>query len=117
MNKRFISCLCLATASLLLSESVSYGQRLEKQEDHIYISPNVSGVGSSTIVYHLKTPLETNTLAELENYMKSFKAITQVSISGQDISIQFKHVTTNQMISTLIQRMEMLFIYRNPKSK
>lgn len=117
MNKRFISCLYFTTAFLLVSVSVSYGQQLEKHEDHVYVNPNISGVGSPTIVYHLPAPLETNILADIENYLKSFKAITQVDFNGQDISIQFNGVTTNEMIYLLIQRMEMLYIYKNPKSK
>lgn len=117
MNKRFISCLYFTTTFLLSSVCVSYGQHLEKHEDIVYANPNVTGVGSSTIVYHLQAPLETNVLADIENYLKSFKAITQVGIKEQDISIGFKGATTNEMIYHIIQRMEMLYIYKNPKSK
>jgi hypothetical protein len=49
--------------------------------------------------------------------MESLSAITHVDINGQDISIQFKEATTNQMIYLFIQRMEMLYIYRNSNSK
>lgn len=117
MKNHFINCLYFTAAFLFLSGTTAYSQQFETHEDHIYINPHVSGVGSSVIVYHLSDPIETTVLAELENYMKSFKAITDVDVNGQDISIQFRNATTNQMISTLIQRMEMLYIHKNPKSK
>ncbi|TSJ45838.1 hypothetical protein [Fluviicola chungangensis] len=117
MNKHFINCLNFTAAFFLFSAITAYGQQSETHEDHVYANPNISGVGSSTIIYHLKSPLETTVLAELENYMESLNAITQVDINGLDISIQFKGATTNQMIFPFIQRMEMLYIYRNPKSR
>ena len=42
------------------------------------------------IFYHLTSALVTNILSELEDYLESMNAITQVDISGLDISIQFK---------------------------
>lgn len=69
------------------------------------------------IVYHLTSALETNILDELEDYLESMNAITQVDVSGLDISIQFKESTTNEMIYPFIQRMEMLYINRNPKTR
>jgi hypothetical protein len=117
MNKNFINCLYFTAAFFLFSTFTVSGQQFERHEDNVYANPNVSGVGTSTVVYHLATQLETNVLGELEVYMESFDAITQVDINGQDISIKFKEITTNQMIYLFIQRMEMLYIYRNPKSK
>ena len=117
MNKNFINCLCITTTLSLFSAFNSYSQQLEKHEDGVYSNQHVSGVGSSTIVYHLTTVLETNILDELENYLESMNAITQVDVSGLDISIQFKESTTNEMIYPFIQRMEMLYINRNPKTR
>jgi hypothetical protein len=111
-----MNCLCLTAAFFLFSAIAAHGQQFEKHEDIAYSNPNVSGVGSSTIVYHLASPLETNVLAELKNYMESLEAITAVEINGSDISIRFKQATTNQMIYLFIQRMEMLYIYKNSKS-
>jgi hypothetical protein len=116
MNKNFINCLYFTAALFFFSAITAYSQQSETHEDHAYANPNVSGVGSSTIVYHLNSPLETNVLAELETYMESLNAITQVDINGTDISIQFKHATTHQMIYLFIQRMEMLYIYKNSKT-
>lgn len=115
MNKNFINCLYFTTALFFFSGFTAYSQQSEAHEDHEYANPNVSGVGSSNIVYHLNSPLETNVLAELETYMESLDAITQVDINGQDISIQFKEATTNHMIYPFIQRMEMLYIYKKSK--
>lgn len=117
MKNNFINCWCFTAAFFLFSAIAAYGQQSERHEDHVYINPNVSGVGTPIVVYHLNTSLETNILADLENYMESLEAITQVDINGPDISIQFKEATTNQMIYPFIQRMEMLYIYRNPKSR
>lgn len=117
MNKNFINCLCFASTLHLFSAFSVYGQQFDRHEDHAYVNPNISGVGSSTVVYHLNTPLKTDVLVELKNYLESMHAITQVEINGQDISIQFKEATSNQMIYPFIQRMEMLYIYRNPQSK
>lgn len=117
MNKHLMICLCLLTTLSLFSAFSSYGQQIEKHEDEVYANPNVTGVGSHTVVYHLTAPLETTTLAELKNYMESLNAITQVDINGQDIAIRFKEATTHEMIHLFIQRMEMLYIYRNPQSK
>lgn len=117
MNKHFINCLNFTAAFFLFSAITAYGQQSERHEDNVYANPHVSGVGTPSVVYHLNTPLETNILADLENYMESLDAITQVNINGSDISIQFKEATTNQMIYPFIQRMEMLYIYRNPKSR
>ncbi len=117
MNKNFINCLCFTAAFFFFSAFTVYSQQFERHEDNVYANPNISGVGSSTIVYHLTSPLETNVLDELESYMESLNAITQVDINGQDISIQFKGATTNEMIYPFIQRMEMLYVYRNSKSR
>ncbi len=117
MKLNFINCLSFTAAFFFFSTIAVYGQQSEKHEDHVYLNPNISGVGTSTIVYHLTSPLETTILADLENYMESLEAITQVDINGQDISIRFKEATTNQMIYLFIQRMEMLYIYKNQKSK
>ena len=116
MNKHFINCLNFTAALFFLSAFTAYSQQLEGHEDHVHINPNVSGVGSSTIVYHLNSPLETKVLAELETYMESLNAIAQVDINGPDISIQFKHVTTHESIRLFIERMEMLYIYKNSKT-
>lgn len=67
MSRNFIICLCFTTTLFLFPAFSSYGQQLETHEDHVYINPNVSGVGSNTVVYHLKTPLETTILDELKN--------------------------------------------------
>lgn len=117
MNKNFINCLCITTTLSLISAFNSYGQQIERHDDNVYSNQHVSGVGSSIIVYHLTTSLETNILDELENYLESMNAITQVDVNGLDISIQFKEATTNEMIYLFIQRMEMLYIYRNPKTR
>lgn len=117
MKKNFINCLFIPTALFLFSAFSGYGQQLEKHEDSDYANPQVTGVGSSTIVYHLTSSLETTILAELENYLESMNAITQVDINGLDIAIQFKQTTTNELIYPFIQRMEMLYIYRNPKTR
>lgn len=117
MNKHWMICLCLLTTLSLSSAFNSYGQQVEKHEDGVFAHPNVTGVGTHTVVYHLTTPLETTTLAELKNYMESLNAITEVAINGQDISLRFKEITTNEMIHLFIQRMEMLYVYRNPQSK
>lgn len=117
MKLNFINCLSFTAASFLFFAITAYGQQSERHEDNVYVNPNVSGVGSAIIVYHLTSPLETTILADLENYMESLDAITQVDVNGQDISIRFKEATTNQMIYLFIQRMEMLYIYRNQKSK
>ncbi len=116
MNRNFIICLCFTTALFLFPAFSSYGQQVETHEDHSYANPNVSGVGSNTVVYHLNTPLKTNVLDELKNYMESLNAITKVEINGQDISIRFKEATTHQMIYLFIQRMEMYYIYKNQTS-
>jgi hypothetical protein len=117
MNKNFINCLFLTVGVFLFSALTVYGQQSERHEDNVYANPNVSGVGSSKVVYHLNFQLETTVLDELKIYMESLSAITHVDINGQDISIQFKEATTNQMIYLFIQRMEMLYIYRNSNSK
>lgn len=116
MNKNFINCLYFTAAFFFFSTFSVYGQQSERHEDNVYANPNISGVGSSTVVYHLSYPLETTVLNELENYMESLDAITQVDVNGQDISIQFKHATTHQMIYLFIQRMEMLYVYKNSKT-
>lgn len=116
MKPNFINCCYFTAAFFLFSVFAAYGQQSETHEDHTYINPNVSGVGSPTIVYHLNSPLETTVLAELETYMESLNPITQVDINGNDISITFKQPTTHQMIYLFIQRMEMLYVYKNPKS-
>ncbi|WP_430404360.1 hypothetical protein [Fluviicola sp.] len=116
MNKNFINCLYFTAAFFFFSTFSAYSQQFEGHEDHVYANPNVSGVGSSTIIYHLNHPLETTVLGDLEVYMESLEAITQVDINGQDISIGFKHATTHQMIYLFIQRMEMLYVYKNSKS-
>lgn len=117
MKKTFINCLCFTTTLSLFSAFNSYGQQIEKHEDGVYSNPHVTGVGSPTIVYHLTSSLETTILDELENYLESMNAITQVEVSGLDISIEFKESTTNEMIYLFIQRMEMLYINRNPKTR
>ncbi len=116
MKPNFISCLFITAAFFLFFEIAAYGQWLERHEDNVYSNPNVSGVGTPTIVYHLTSPLQTTVLADLENYMESLDAITQVDVNGLDISIRFKEATTNQMIHLFIQRMEMLYIHKNQKS-
>jgi hypothetical protein len=68
-------------------------------------------------VYHLSEPLKANVSGELENYLESMNAITQVEINGLDISIQFKEITTHEMIYLFIQRMEMIYISKNQKAK
>ncbi|WP_343634284.1 hypothetical protein [Fluviicola sp.] len=117
MKQNFINCCYFTAAFFLFSVFAAYGQQFEKHDDIVYANPNITGVGSDVVVYHLKSPLETATLNELENYMESLNAITQVDINGSDISIRFKGATTHQMIYPFIQRMELLYIYRNPKSK
>jgi hypothetical protein len=117
MNKNFINCLYITTTLSLFSAFTSYGQQFERHDDSAFSNPHISGVGSSTIVYHLTASLETNIIDELENYLESMNAITQVDIAGLDISIQFKESTTNEMIYLFIQRMEMLYINRNPKTR
>jgi len=116
MNTKFINCLSFTAAFFLFSTIAAYGQQFEKHEDNVYANPNVTGVGSPTIVYHLSSPLETKVLDELKNYLESMEAITQVDINGQDVSIRFKQATTNEMIYLFIQRMEMLYVYKNLKS-
>ena len=116
MNKNFINCLYFTAALFLFSGFSAYSQQLESHEDHVYANPNVSGVGTQTVVYHLNSPLETTILAELESYMESLNAIAGVDIIGQDISIQFKHITSHQSIRLFIERMEMLYIYKNSKT-
>ncbi|MGV3609764.1 MAG: hypothetical protein ACO1N0_02370 [Fluviicola sp.] len=116
MNKNFINCLYFTAALFLFSGFSAYSQQLEAHEDHVYANPNVSGVGTQTVVYHLNSPLETTILSELESYMESLNAIAGVDIIGQDISIQFKHITSHQSIRLFIERMEMLYIYKNSKT-
>jgi hypothetical protein len=116
MNTNFINCLYFTAAFFFFSAFTAYGQQSEKQIDTDYINPNISGVGSATVVYHLKSPLETTVLAELENYMESLDAITGVDINGSDISITFKEATTHKMIYLFIQRMEMYYIYKHSKT-
>lgn len=117
MNKNFINCLCITTTLSLFSAFTSYGQQIERHEDAVYSNQHVSGIGSSVIVYHLTSALETNILDELENYLESMNAITQVDVNGLEISIHFKESTTNEMVYPFIQRMEMLYIHRNPKTR
>lgn len=117
MKTNFINCCCFAATLSLFSAFNGYGQQLEKHEDSEYANPHITGIGSSTVVYHLTAPLKTDLLAELENYLESMNAITQVEVNGLDISIQFKEATTNQMIYPFIQRMEMLYINTNPKNR
>nr|WP_294862400.1 hypothetical protein [uncultured Fluviicola sp.] len=116
MNKYFINCLYFTAAFFFFSANTAYSQQVEKHEDHVNVNPNISGLGTSTVVYHLSSPLETEVLVDLKNYMESFKAITQVDINGQDISIQFKEAVTYQTIHLFIERMEMLYIYKNSKT-
>lgn len=116
MNTNFINCLYFTAALFFFSAFTAYGQQIETHADIDYANPNVSGVGSATVVYHLKSPLETTVLAELENYMESLNAIAGVDINGSDISITFKEATTHKMIYLFIQRMEMYYIYKNPKA-
>nr|WP_294860823.1 hypothetical protein [uncultured Fluviicola sp.] len=115
MKNRFINCLYITTTLSLISALNSYGQQVERHEDSVYANSHVSGVGSPTVVYHLASSLETTILDELENYLESMNAITQVDINGLDISIHFKESTTNEMIYLFIQRIEMLYINKNPK--
>ena len=117
MKTNFINCWYIAATLSLFSAFNCFGQQIEKHEDSEYINPHVTGVGSSTIVYHLTASLSTNLLNELENYLESMNAITEVEVNGLDISIQFKEATTNQMIYPFIQRMEMLYINKNPKTR
>ncbi|MNK18572.1 hypothetical protein D3C87_367800 [compost metagenome] len=117
MKTNFINCLCIAATLSFSSAFQSYGQQLEQHDDSEFANAHVTGVGSSTVVYHLDTPLATNVLAELENYLESMNAITQVDIKGSDISIQFKEPTNHKMIYPFIQRMEMLYINKNTKSR
>lgn len=116
MKNHFINCLCFTTTLSLFSAFNSYGQQLEKHDDGVYVNSHVTGVGSSTIVYHLTSPLETTLLDELRVYLESMNAITHVEVNGLDISIEFKEPTTNEMIYLFIQRMEMLYIYK-PKNR
>lgn len=117
MKKNFINGLFFTTTLSLFSAFSSFGQQFERHEDAIYSNQHVSGVGSPIVVYHLTAPLETAILGELEHYLESMNAITHVDINGQDISIEFKEPTTNEMIYPFIQRMELLYIYRNPKTR
>ena len=116
MKNNFINCLYITTTLSLFSAFTSYGQQLERHEDIVYSNPHVSGVGSSTVIYHLTAPLETTILDELESYLESMNAITQVEVNGPDISIEFKEPTTNKLIYPFIQRMEMLYIHK-PKNR
>jgi hypothetical protein len=117
MNKQFINCLYFTAAFFFFSTLTVYGQQFEKHEDNAYVNPNVTGVGTPVIVYHLTAPLETKVLAELKDYMDSFEGITRVDTEGNQITLHFKQATTNEMIYLFIQRMEMLYIYRNSKSQ
>lgn len=117
MKRNFINCLCITTTLSLFSAFHSYGQQLDRHDDSVYQNQHVTGVGTSTVVYHLKDLLKTNTSVELENYLESMNAITQVDIQGLDIFIQFKEATTNEMIYPFIQRMEMLYINKNSKTR
>lgn len=117
MKKNFINCLCFTTTLSLFSALNSFGQQLERHDDGVYLNPHISGVGSPTVVYHLSSSIETTVLSELEIYLESMNAITQVNVTGPDIFIEFREPTTNEMIYPFIQRMEMLYIYRNPKNR
>ncbi|AEA44325.1 hypothetical protein [Fluviicola taffensis] len=117
MNKNFINCLYITTTLSLFSAFHSYGQQLDRHDDSIYQNQHITGVGTSTVVYHLTESLKDNVLVELENYLESMNAITQVDIQGLDVFIQFKEATTNEMIYPFIQRMEMLYINKNPKTR
>lgn len=118
MKKVFINSCCYITTILsLFSGSISYGQQLEKHDDHVFVNQHVTGVGTPIIVYRLTDPVEPKILDELTVYLKNMNAIRDVRIDGSDIAIQFKENTTNEMIYLFIQRMEMLYIYRNPKSR
>jgi len=117
MKKNFINCVFSTTTLSLFFAFSSFGQQIERHEDSVYSNQHVSGVGSSTITYHLTSPMETTILGELENYLESMNAITQVDVNGLDISIEFKEPTTHEMIYPFIQRMEILYIYRNPKTR
>lgn len=117
MKTNFINCLYITTFLSLFHGFNSYGQQFEKHDDSVYVNPHVTGVGTPMVVYHLTTPLETTILDELEIYLESLNAITDVQVNGLDISIQFKENTTHEMIYLFIQRMEMLYIYRNPKTR
>lgn len=117
MKTNFINCLYITTFLSLFHGFNSYGQQFEKHHDSVYVNPRVTGVGTPTVVYHLTTPLETTVLDELEIYLESLNAITDVQVNGLDISIQFKENTTHEMIYLFIQRMEMLYVNRNPKTR
>ncbi|MNE43959.1 hypothetical protein D3C87_00370 [compost metagenome] len=117
MKNDFINCLYITTILSLFHGFNSYGQQFEKHHDSVYVNQHVTGVGTPTVVYHLTTPLGTTILDELEIYLESMNAINDVQINGLDISIQFKENTTHEMIYLFIQRMEMLYVYRNPKTR
>lgn len=117
MKNDFINCLYITTILSLFHGFNSYGQQFEKHHDSVYVNQHVTGVGTPTVVYHLTTSLETTILDELEIYLESLNAILDVQVNGLDISIQFKENTTHEMIYLFIQRMEMLYVYRNPKTR
>lgn len=116
MKTRFINCLYFSTFLSFFPGFVSFGQQHEKHEDIVFSNSQVTGVGTPTITYHLIHKLDPQVGVELKNYLTAMNAIVDVQVKDLEVIIQFKENTTHEMIYLFIQRMEMLYIYRNTKT-
>lgn len=112
MKTRFINCLCFASLLSLFPGINGFAQQHEKHEDIVFSHPQVTGVGTPTVTYHLTKKLDPQIGEELKNYFSGLNAIVAVQLKEMEVVLQFKENTTHEMISLYINRLEMNFVYK-----
>lgn len=116
MKRNFIKSCCYITTILsLFSGSISYGQQLEKHDDSAFVNQHVTGVGTTTIVYHLDHPMSDDSRQACLEYLNNYPRILSASVSSSSVTMEFaEQIVSNEMIYLFIQRLEMNYI-RKPK--
>lgn len=102
---------------LLFPSVKSFAQAQEKHPDSYYANTHVSGVGTTTIIYHLDNALTPQLAQACQDYLSTYPRIAHASVSNNAITMEFnENIVSNEMIYLFIQRLEMNYIYKPKKS-
>jgi|GEM_PF-2843325 len=117
MNKNFINCLYITTTLSLFSAFTSYGQQIERQNDDVYVNKQITGIGSSTIVYHLLPNYLVRSEQDVKSYLGRIHGIDRVEVTNEAITAHFEEIINGQEINMIFERVEMLYIQIPTKNK
>lgn len=117
MKRNFVKTPLFLLLFSLFSSVHVFSQAQEKHPDSYYANSHVTGIGTSTIVYHLDNALSAQVAQDCQTYLSNYPRIAHAIVNSSSIILEFNEpITTNEQIYLFIQRLEMNYIYKQKKS-